>query len=70
MPRMKDDTIVEFLQEPHIGVIASTQKNGLPYTVPVWWLYDKGSFGLPARLIGSGVNISSTDPVAPCALKP
>ena len=45
MPRMKDDTIVEFLQEPHIGVIASTQKNGLPYTVPVWWLYDKDSVG-------------------------
>ena len=46
MPRMKDDTIVEFLQEPHIGVIASTQKDGLPYTVPVWWLYDKDSFWL------------------------
>ena len=46
MPRMKEDTIVEFLQEPHIGVIASTQKNSLPYTVPVGWLYDKDSFWL------------------------
>ena len=40
MPRMKDDTIAEFLLEPHIGVLASLQGNGLPYTVPVWWLHD------------------------------
>jgi len=46
MPRMKDDTIAEFLLEPHIGVLASLQGNGLPYTVPVWWLHDKGSFWL------------------------
>ena len=46
MPRIKDGAIAEFLREPHIGVLASTQKNGLPYTVPVWWQHDKGSFWL------------------------
>ena len=46
MPRINDDTIAGFLQEPHVGVLASTQKIGVPYTVPVWWLRDKGSFWL------------------------
>lgn len=40
MPRMDDATLDEFLKQPHVGVIASLRKNGMPYSVPVWWLYD------------------------------
>lgn len=37
---MKKNDIEEFLQEPHVGVLASLRKNGLPYSVPIWWLWD------------------------------
>jgi len=43
---MDEDTIAEFLKQPHVGVLASIQKNGLPYTVPVWWLFDAGHYWL------------------------
>ena len=46
MPRMKQDTLDEFLNEPHVGVIASLRQDGMPYTVPVWWLHDDGVFWL------------------------
>jgi PPOX class probable F420-dependent enzyme len=36
---MKPDVLEEFLQEPHIGVIATLRRDGMPYTVPVWWLH-------------------------------
>ena len=26
-------------REPHIGVLATLRRSGLPYTVPVWWLW-------------------------------
>ena len=42
MPRMKPDVFEAFLQEPHVGVIATLRKDGLPYTVPVWWLWKDG----------------------------
>ncbi|MEX0783800.1 MAG: pyridoxamine 5'-phosphate oxidase family protein [Dehalococcoidia bacterium] len=42
MPRMKPDVLEEFLQQPHVGVLATLRKNGLPYTVPVWWLWKDG----------------------------
>ncbi len=42
MPRMKPDVFEEFLQQPHVGVIATLRKDGLPYTVPVWWLWKDG----------------------------
>jgi hypothetical protein len=36
---MKPDVLEAFLQEPHIGVIATLRRDGMPYTVPVWWLH-------------------------------
>ncbi len=39
MPRMKPEDFAEFVQQPHIGVLATLRSNGAPYTVPVWWLY-------------------------------
>lgn len=36
---MKPDVLEEFLQEAHIGVIATLRRDGMPYTVPVWWLH-------------------------------
>ncbi len=44
MPRMDEETLGEFLEQPHIGVIASLRRNGMPYSVPVWWLHDDGDF--------------------------
>lgn len=41
MPRMKPDVLKEFLQQPHVGVIATLRRDGRPYTVPVWWLWDE-----------------------------
>lgn len=46
MPRMKPDVFEEFLQQPHVGVIATLRKDGLPYTVPVWWLWKDGAVWL------------------------
>ncbi|MEM7018298.1 MAG: pyridoxamine 5'-phosphate oxidase family protein [Pseudomonadota bacterium] len=40
MPRMKKDVVSEFLKQPHVGVIASLRRDGMPYSVPIWWLYD------------------------------
>lgn len=39
MPRMKPDVLEEFLRLPTVGVIATLRKDGMPYTVPVWWLH-------------------------------
>lgn len=46
MPRMKDDDREAFLQQPHVGVIATLRRDGRPYTVPVWWLWRDGVFWL------------------------
>ncbi len=46
MPRMTEAVLADFLREPHVGVIASLRKDGRPYTVPVWWLYEDGGFWL------------------------
>ena len=46
MPRMDNETREAFLEEPHIGVVSTLRGNGLPYTVPVWWLYDQHQFWL------------------------
>ena len=43
MPRMPTDVLADFLQQPHTGVIASLRRDGRPYTVPIWWLYDGDS---------------------------
>lgn len=39
MPRMKPDVLEEFLRMPTVGVIATLRRDGMPYTVPVWWLW-------------------------------
>lgn len=46
MPRMKPDVLEEFLQQPHVGVIATLRRDGMPYTVPVWWLWKEGAVWL------------------------
>ena len=46
MPRMDDTTLGQFLEQPHVGVLATLRSSGLPYTVPVWWLHDDGVFWL------------------------
>ena len=43
MPRMTPEDLVEYLNEPHVGVIASLKRDGSPYTVPVWWLWEPDS---------------------------
>jgi PPOX class probable F420-dependent enzyme len=42
MPRMAPEVFDEFLKQPHVGVIATLRKDGMPYTVPVWWLWKDG----------------------------
>ena len=46
MPRMTDQVLAEFLEQTHVGVIATLRRDGRPYTVPVWWLHDDGTFWL------------------------
>ncbi len=46
MPRMSQSVFDEFLQQPHVGVLASLRGDGRPYTVPIWWLHDNGVFWL------------------------
>ena len=40
MPRMTGPDISTFLAEPHVGVLATLRRDGLPYTVPVWFEWD------------------------------
>jgi ribosomal protein S13 len=44
MPRMKPDYLDAFLRQPFVGVLATLRRDGRPYTVPVWWLVNEGSF--------------------------
>ncbi|MDQ1424766.1 MAG: hypothetical protein QOD72_2264, partial [Acidimicrobiaceae bacterium] len=37
---MSVDDLVEYLQQPFVGVIATLRRSGLPYTVPIWWLWE------------------------------
>jgi PPOX class probable F420-dependent enzyme len=39
---MKPEVLEDFLQQPHVGVIATLRSDGRPYTVPVWWLWKDG----------------------------
>lgn len=43
MPRMKPDVFEEFLRQPHVGVISTLRQDGMPYTVPIWWLWKDGA---------------------------
>lgn len=44
MPRMSQDLLERFLEEPFVGVIATLRRDGRPYTVPVWWLWHEDAF--------------------------
>lgn len=46
MPRMKLDDLEHFLDQPITGVIATLRRDGRPYTVPVWWLWNDGAMWL------------------------
>ena len=37
---MQPADVETFLAEPHVGVLATLRRNGLPYTVPVWFEWD------------------------------
>lgn len=39
MPRMSQELLDRFLEEPFVGVIATLRQDGRPYTVPIWWLW-------------------------------
>jgi len=39
MPRMSQELVDKFLQQPFVGVIATLREDGRPYTVPIWWLW-------------------------------
>lgn len=44
MARMTDDQLAEFLERPLAGVLATTRRNGQPYSVPVSWAWIEGAF--------------------------
>ncbi|MCC7365877.1 MAG: pyridoxamine 5'-phosphate oxidase family protein [Dehalococcoidia bacterium] len=46
MPRMKPEDVELFLSQPHVGVLATLRRDGMPYTVPVWWLWKDGAVWL------------------------
>lgn len=46
MPRLTGADLDEFLDQPHVGVLATLRGDGLPYTVPVWWLWHENAFWL------------------------
>lgn len=37
---MTPEVLAEYLEQPHVGVIATLRSNGMPYTVPIWWLWE------------------------------
>lgn len=37
---MSPPDVDAFLAEPHVGVLATLRRNGMPYTVPVWFHWD------------------------------
>jgi PPOX class probable F420-dependent enzyme len=41
---MASDVLQDFLEQTHIGVLATLRRDGRPYTVPVWWLWDGAAF--------------------------
>lgn len=43
---MSPEFQAKFLSEPHVGVLATLRGNGLPYTVPVWWLWHENAMWL------------------------
>lgn len=46
MPRMTPEVFDEFMRQPHVGVVSTLRRDGMPYTVPVWWLWKDGAVWL------------------------
>lgn len=46
MSRMPAADLEDFLRRPLVGVLATLKRSGMPYTVPVWWLWHEGGFWL------------------------
>ncbi len=46
MARMRPDVLEGFLAKPIVAVLAAVRKGGLPYQIPVWFLWREGSFWL------------------------
>ena len=46
MPRMKLEDREEFLRQPLNAVIATLRRDGMPYTVPIWFLWKDGALWL------------------------
>ena len=44
MPRMDPEFLDRFLTEPHVGVLATLRRNGMQYSVPIWWLWHENAF--------------------------
>ena len=40
MPRMSADALRHFLEQPQNGVLATLRRDGRPYTIPLWFLWD------------------------------
>jgi hypothetical protein len=37
---MSAEDLAAYLEQPHVGVIATLRRDGMPYTVPIWWLWE------------------------------
>ncbi len=46
MARMKPDVMETFLARPIVAVLATMRRNGMPYQIPVWFLWREGAFWL------------------------
>ncbi len=46
MPRMKLEDRDQFLRQPLNAVIATLRRDGMPYTVPIWFLWKDGAMWL------------------------
>src|SRR6476620_6628505 len=46
MARMKPDVMEVFLAKPIVAVLATVRRNGVPYQIPVWFLWRDGAFFL------------------------
>jgi PPOX class probable F420-dependent enzyme len=41
---MRPEDVAEFLNQPHVAVLATLRRDGRPYTVPVWFLHESDSY--------------------------
>jgi len=46
MARMRPDVLAALLEQPIVAVLATLRRNGMPYQVPVWFLWYDETFWL------------------------